>query len=244
MVQSSESLNSEDVAQSLVTPVGNHQAHYLRAGEGQPVVLLHGGASNCQDWLGTMSNLAHAYSLYAPDMLGFGQSSRNGHAYHLSDFTQFTVEFIRTMGLDSPVLVGHSLGGRVCLEVALRHPEMVNKLVLVSTAGFSKLTRLGYFLGTASWATRRVLRRPQPYPKFAWENGEDRNWLCLEDLPSLKIPTLIVWTRHDPYYPLHGAIRAEKLIPASYLQVFGGYGHAPHQNRSDFFSELLLSFLA
>ncbi|MFC1925443.1 alpha/beta fold hydrolase [Chloroflexota bacterium] len=244
MVQSSTSSHTEDVAESLLLQVGDYQAHYLRAGEGPPVVLLHGGASNCSDWLGTIANLSYSYSLYAPDMIGFGQSSRNGRGYNLSDFVEFTLEFIRTLGLDSPVLVGHSLGGRVCLEIALRHPETVSKLVLVSTAGFSRLTRLGYFLGTAYWAMRKTLRLPQPYPRFVWENGEDRDWLCLEGLSSLKTPTLIVWTRHDPYYPLSGALWAEKLIPVSYLEVFGGYGHAPHVKKSDLFSELLLSFVA
>lgn len=162
----------------------------------------------------------------------------------MSDLAEFTLEFIRTLGLDSPVLVGHSLGGRVCLEIALRHPEMVNRLVLVSTAGFSRLSRLGYFLGTAFWAVRGTLRRPQPYPRFQWKDGEDRDWLCLEELPSLNMPTLIVWTRHDPYYPLSGALRAKDLIPKSYLEVFGGYGHAPHVKKSDIFGEILSSFIS
>jgi len=214
------------------------------AGEGPPIVFLHGGASNCRDWLGTMAAISPFYSLYAPDLIGYGMSSGNGSGCYLSDFVEFTEEFIRMLKLDSPVLVGHSLGGRICLDIALRHPDKINRLVLVDSAGFGRLTRLGFFLGTAFWTVRKILRLPQPYPKFLWKEGEDRDWLCLEQLPALNIPTLIVWQQHDPYYPLSGALRAKELIPGSDLEVFGGYGHAPHQKNSDLFSQLLCDFIA
>lgn len=244
MIQGSAALPGEGSPQSRVVDVGEHRAHYLRAGEGPSVVLIHGGASNCRDWLGTMASLSHSCSLYAPDLIGYGLSSGNGSGYYLSDFADFALGFIRALGLDKPVLVGHSLGGRVCLEIALRHPEKVSRLVLVSSAGFGRLTRLGYFLGTATWALRKVMRRPQPYPRFLWKDGEDRDWRCLEELPSLGMPTLIVWSRHDPYYPLNGALRARDLIPKSHLEVLGGYGHTPHVKRGDAFSELLSGFMA
>jgi pimeloyl-ACP methyl ester carboxylesterase len=241
--QSSAALLAQHAIQSLELKVGDHQIHYLRAGDGPPVVLLHGGASDCRDWLGTIAILAHSYSLYAPDLIGFGLSSRDNSGYHLSDFAEFTLGFIQTLGLNSPVLVGHSIGGRVCLEIALRHSEMIRRLVLVNTAGFGRLTHWGIFLGTAIWAMRKILRRPQPYPKFLWKDSEDKDWLCLEELPTLKVPTLIVWNRHDPYHPLGEALRAKELIPDSCLEVFPGYGHAPHVRKSDRFGSLLLSFM-
>jgi pimeloyl-ACP methyl ester carboxylesterase len=240
---SSTGLYARDAIQSLDLNVDDHQIHYLRTGNGPPVILLHGGASDCQDWLGTMAILSDSYSLYAPDLIGFGLSSRNSSGYHLSDFVEFTLRFIQKMGLNSPVLVGHSLGGRVCLEIALRHSEMIRKLVVVDTVGFGRLTRWGLFLGIATWAVRKTLRRPQPYPKFLWKDSEDKDWLCLEELPTLQVPTLIVWNRHDPYHPLGGALKAKELIPESHLECFPGYGHAPHVKRSDRFSSLLRAFM-
>jgi len=67
--------------------------------------------------------------------------------------------------------------------------------------------------------------------------------LCLEELPTLKVPTLVVWNRHDPYYSLGEALRAKKLIPEARLEVFPGYGHAPHVQKRDLFNSLLLSFM-
>ncbi len=241
--QSSAGLHAQDAIQSLEMKVGEHQIHYLRAGNGPPVVLVHGGASDCRDWVETMATLSPSYSLYAPDLIGYGLSSRDNSGYYLSDFVEFTLQFIQTLGLNSYVLVGHSIGGRVCLEIALRHPEIVRQLVLVDTAGFGKLARWGFFLGTTMWALRNILKRPQPYPRFLWQDGEDRDWMCLEELPTLKVPTLIVWSHYDPYHPLSEAIRAKELIPEAYLEVVPGYGHAPHVKRSDHFSNLLLHFM-
>ncbi|MFC1955632.1 alpha/beta fold hydrolase [Chloroflexota bacterium] len=207
------------------------------------MVLLHGGASDSQDWVGTMAALSHRYSLYAPDLIGFGRSDRLKSGYYLSDFVQFTLEFIKKLGLDSPVLVGHSFGGRLCLQVAIRCPEMVRRLVLVDTAGFGKMSRWGGSLSALLWAMRKLFRRSQPYPKFLSEDGEEANWLCFERLSDLTAPTLIVWKRHDPYLPLASARRAEEMIPNARLAILPGYGHAPHKQNEDSFNRLLLDFL-
>ena len=240
---SSTKPTKENSIEGLDVELGDHQAHYLRAGSGSPVVLLHGGASDSREWAETIIALSHCYELYAPDIIGYGLSDGHRNGYYLSDFVRSTLTFIQTLGLDSQVLVGHSLGGRICLEIALRHPEMVRKLVLVDTAGFSKLTRWGIVLGFSAWVMRKVLRRRQPYPRFLKKDGEDKDWLCLEKLPILKVPTLIVWNRYDPYYPLSGALKAKELIPNACLEVFPGCGHAPHVQNRDFFNNLLLSFI-
>jgi pimeloyl-ACP methyl ester carboxylesterase len=176
-------------------------------------------------------------------MLGYGRSERGKEYYYLSDFVRATRELIQKLELSSITLVGHSLGGRVCLEIALLYPDIVTGLVLVDTMGFAKIAWWGSFLGTAAWTVRRILRRPQPYPKLGAEPGEDRNWRCLERLPSLRVPTLLVWNHRDPYFPISGALRARKLIPHSRLEVFPGFGHAPHKQRRESFNNLLLSFL-
>jgi pimeloyl-ACP methyl ester carboxylesterase len=135
------------------------------------------------------------------------------------------------------------LGGRICLEIALRYPERVRRLVLVDAAGFGKLTLLGKILGAAAWGVRKIVGQPQPYPAFLREEGEDGDWMCLDELSALKVPTLIVWNRYDPYYPLTGAFRAVRLIPKARLAVFPGYGHAPHVKERNTFNRLLQSFL-
>ena len=229
---------------SLTIEVNGLTAHYLQAGSGPPVVLVHGGASDSRDWLPAMSALAPAFTLYAPDLPGFGQNERNESGYYLTDFSDFITGFMDALGLEKAALVGHSFGGRVCLEVALRQPERVSRLVLTDAVGLGKLSRFGMLLMTGVWGLRRLLRRPQPYPVFLTRDGEDTNWLCKDDLPHLKAPTLLVWKRGDPYLPASLARRAVGLIPDARLEELPGYGHAPHKQNQEEFSGLLRGFLA
>jgi len=229
--------------ENLNLSVNGHQVHYLKAGSGPPVVLLHGGASDARDWIRTIAALSPYYSLYAPDLIGYGLSDKPKSGYYLSDFVEFMLGFTEVLGLDSSIMVGHSLGGRICLEIALRCPERIHKLVLVDIAGFGRISLLGGVLATAAWGLRKLVRRPQPYPQFLQKDGEDVGWFCLDELPNLTVPTLIVWNRFDPYFPLSLPLRAKELIPGARLEVLPGYGHAPHKQRGESFNGLLLSYL-
>ncbi len=229
--------------EGLKLNVNGHRAHYLKAGGGPPVVLVHGGASDSHDWFDTMTALAHRYTLYAPDLIGFGQSDRNEVGYYLSDFRDFMLDFINALQLEKPALVGHSFGARVCLDVAFQNHELARKLVLVDASGLGKVTRFGSALTTVFWALRKLFRRPQPFPRFLAKEGEDYDQVSIDELAGLTAPTLLVWKRHDPYLPLSIARRAEKLIPGARLEVLPGYGHAPHQQNSQAFNRLLLDFL-
>jgi pimeloyl-ACP methyl ester carboxylesterase len=223
--------------------VGGHHVHYLRTGEGPPVVLLHGGASDGRDWLATMTALADGFSCYAPDIIGFGQSQRHETGYFFSDFSDFVRDFAAALGLDGYCLVGHSFGARVALDTALENPGRVRKLVLIDAANLDKISRLGTALFTFFWALRKLLRKPQPYPRFLVREGEDYNYVSDDTLRQLRTPTLLVWKGRDPYMPVSIARRAERLMPAARLAVFPGYGHAPHKENTESFCHLLREFL-
>ena len=237
--------SSANGVETLTLKVGDDSIFLRKAGEGPPVLLLHGGACDSADWVETMVPLSGSYTFYAPDLVGYGQSDRNRDGYYLSDFTDSTKGLIEALGLDSPlVIVGHSLGGRVALDIALNHPDKVRKLALIDTTGFSRLARWGSFLGTMAYLIRRLLGRPQPYPRFMMENGAVPDWVCLDRLPELKMPILILWNRRDPYYTVKGALRAKELMPQAQLEIMPRYGHAPHRTERDSFNKLLAAFLA
>ena len=234
---------SQTGIESLKLKVNGTEAHYLKAGSGPPLILVHGGASDSRDWLDTMTGLSHRYNLYAPDLIGYGQSDRNKDGYYLTDFSDFTAGFMETLGLEKTTLVGHSFGARVCLEIAFQKPDKVNKLVLIDAAGLGKVSKLGNVVLTGFWLIRKLLRHKQPFPQFLAREGEDLHWLCHSKLPELRIPVLLVWKRYDIYLPLAIARRAEALIPRANLVVLPGYGHAPHGQNRDAFNRLLLDFL-
>jgi pimeloyl-ACP methyl ester carboxylesterase len=231
--------------ETLTVKVGDDNIFLRKAGKGPPVLLLHGGACDSSDWVETMVPLSGSYTFYAPDLLGYGLSDRNRDGYYLSDFANSTKGLLEALHLDYPVvIVGHSLGGRVALELALNGADKVRKLVLIDTTGFSRLARWGTFLGTMAYWMRKLMGRPQPYPRFMMENGAMPDWICLERLPELKMPTLIVWNRRDPYYTVKGALKAKELMPQAQLEIMPRYGHAPHRTGRDSFNHLLAAFLA
>lgn len=236
---------ANSVIENLELKVGKRQAHYLKAGSGPPVVLIHGGASDSNDWIETITPLSQSYTFYAPDMLGYGLTERDKPGYYLSEFVDFILDFIKTVGLDSDTisLVGHSLGGRICLDIALQHPEKVRRLVLIDSVGFARLARWGTFLGAAAFFIRRALGKRQPYPRFLIKDGEDKDWRCLDKLKTLKVPTLVIWSSRDPYYPLKEALQAKRFMPEARFEIFPGYGHAPHAKNRDYFNNLLLNYL-
>jgi pimeloyl-ACP methyl ester carboxylesterase len=230
--------------ESLRLEVNGRRIHYRKAGNGPPVVLVHGGASDSREWLDTMTTLADRFTLYAPDLIGFGQSDRDEQGYYLADFSDFLVGFMDVLQIRHPVLVGHSFGARVCLDVARFDPAKIHKLVIIDASGLGKMSPLGSVLFTMFWALRKVLGRPQPFPRFLAKEGDNYNRVGDEALMSLKIPTLLIWKSFDPYMPLALARRAQKLIPGARLAVIAGYGHAPHQqkNHQDF-QRILVDFL-
>jgi pimeloyl-ACP methyl ester carboxylesterase len=229
--------------ESRVLAINGRRMHYLKAGSGPPVVLLHGGASDSRDWVGTMAALAHRFTLYAPDFIGFGRSERKVAGYYLADFIEFIEEFVKTLGLDNPAMVGHSFGGRVGISVVVRERVKIRKLVLVDASGLGRMSGFGNALFTMFWAIRRLRRRPQPFPRFLAKEGEDYNRVGDDALRRLGVSTLLIWKRRDPYFPVSLARRAVKLIPKARLEVFPGYGHAPATQNSEAFNRRLLEFL-
>ncbi len=228
---------------SLWTEASGHRVHYLRSGSGPAVLLLHGGASDSRDWLPTMAALSGRYTFYAPDIIGFGQSQRRESGYYLDEFTDFVVDLIDRLGLERPAVAGHSFGARVGLDVALLHPEKISTLVMVDAAGLGQVSRMGSFLLTGLGRLKQVLHLRQPYPRFLTREYDDPSWACLEELPTMKTPTLIIWKHHDPYLPVANGRQAARLIPGARLEVLPGWGHAPHKQETAVFVKLLADFL-
>ena len=103
---------------------------YLEAGEGPPVILLHGlGATNAS-LLPTIMELAPDHRVVAPDLPGFGSSSKPIRTYNAEFFATWLSEFMERLGIERAHLIGNSMGGRIAIEMGLRHPEKVDHLCL------------------------------------------------------------------------------------------------------------------
>jgi len=124
-------------------------AYSVEKGEGAPVILVHGLAASLYDWEMLMPDLAAAgYHSYALDLLGHGDSPKpQERSYKLKWVLRHLERWIDSLALtEPPVIIGHSLGGYLTLRYALRHPNRVRALVLVSP--FYRLDQLPYILRT------------------------------------------------------------------------------------------------
>lgn len=108
-------------------------------GSGDPVVLIHGsgpGVSAWANWRLTLPVLSERYRVLAPDVLGFGYTERpHRPTYDLDTWTGHLVGFLDALGLERVSVVGNSFGGALALSLATRHPERVDRLVLMGSVG-------------------------------------------------------------------------------------------------------------
>jgi pimeloyl-ACP methyl ester carboxylesterase len=108
---------------------------YLAAGEGPPLVLLHGAGDNSLDWRWVLPALARKHRVYAPDLPGSPDSARPAADYSPAFFERFVASYVDALGIGRATFVGNSLGGLVAFRLALSEPTRVTALVLVDSAG-------------------------------------------------------------------------------------------------------------
>src|SRR4051794_10273723 len=112
-----------------------HSVSYRIAGEGPPILLIHGVAGSSQQWEPVMRLLARDFTVLAPDLLGHGRSAKPRGDYSLGAYAAGLRDLIVALGIDDATVVGHSLGGGIALQFAYQFPERTSRLVLVSSGG-------------------------------------------------------------------------------------------------------------
>ncbi|VWX55153.1 alpha/beta fold hydrolase [Novosphingobium sp. 9U] len=117
------------------------RTHYLEAGEGPPLVLVHGGGAGADSWGNWKDCFAHFaphFRVIAPDMIGFGKTDKpspESYVYDQPGRNRHMADFLDAMGLTGVAIVGNSMGGATAIGVALDRPELLSALVLMGSAG-------------------------------------------------------------------------------------------------------------
>jgi pimeloyl-ACP methyl ester carboxylesterase len=129
-------------AQESIEPVAkdvtvfSYRMHYLEAGRGEPLILLHGSGGEGARWMPQIKGLSSAFRVIAIDHIGFGQSDKPLTVYHSGVFASFLAGFMKAISVPRASLMGQSLGAAVALDFTVHHPDMVQRLVLVDGGGF------------------------------------------------------------------------------------------------------------
>jgi pimeloyl-ACP methyl ester carboxylesterase len=249
--------------------VGNLNICHFTGGQGDPLVIIHGGGDGARAWLKNAEQLSRYYTVYLPDLPGFGRSQSANGRFYLPEYVAFIEDFSSAVGLDSFYLIGHSIGGGIALHYALKSPQKVKGLVLVSSwclgieaALWVRLLSqpaLCRSLGEAGitvlkgvkWLARQFyapFRFANPITRVKMDIGKTMvtfggQTVVLRDrLCELTMPTIVVWGAGDNVVPAAHAYAAAELIPDCELHVFQGCGHNVYRQRMEEFSQLLSRF--
>ena len=117
--------------------VFGQKIHYLEAGSGPDVILLHGLGADSTNWAMNTAVLAKNFHVFVPDQIGFGESDKPMINYRVGTLVDFLDGFYKKVGITKATVVGNSLGGWTAMAFTLAHPDKVERMVLVDSAGYS-----------------------------------------------------------------------------------------------------------
>jgi pimeloyl-ACP methyl ester carboxylesterase len=227
-----------------------------RSGTSGPFVLfLHGTGGSGKAWYHQLRRLAPDYRAIALDLPGYGHSELTEGVTSVDDYAPFVIRCLDALGVDRAVVVGNSMGGRVCLQLALDHPERVQGLVLVDSSGIRVpgVPMLSPADVGAEEFARALFFRPAmssvPAGRPAWLDTMERltqrplRGDLGDRLGEIAVPTLILWGQHDRVIPPAYAEALHRGIRGSQLVWIARAGHVPMLERPGEVNEALAGFL-
>jgi pimeloyl-ACP methyl ester carboxylesterase len=250
--------------------VRGYDIRYYTGGCGDPLIVIHGGGGDASSWLQNIQELSAHYTVYAPDLPGYGGSQALDGEYHIPELTRFIDDFSDSLGLESFYLVGHSLGGGVALNYALQFPKRIKKLVLVSSlclgkeiAFWVRILSLPAILRTVGAITMAAFRGLKWIVKKLWKGMEfvipfspasitiggsvttfkEQTLVLAHRFSEVGAPTLVVWGARDGVVPVRHAYVAAEAIPGCQLKIFEKRGHNVHRDEITEFSQVVKGFL-
>lgn len=235
------------------------RAYYDHAGSGAPLVMVHGASQDSLSWQYVLDDFAQMYSVYALDLPGHGKSGMPAAGPHnqTPDNAHYVLQVIEALGLQEPVLMGHSMGGGVVAQAAVFSPERIKGLVLVDGASVNVVQSSGYNpkildmarINPGQWfeVTFRTLMGSQTHAARADEIVADARRcnpavafadICAfggfrmeQILSGIHCPVVIVEGQEDWSVPPESARKVESILRSRNVPVeyleWPGVGHFP-----------------
>jgi pyruvate dehydrogenase E2 component (dihydrolipoamide acetyltransferase) len=184
VVPSSSDDGEDDEPTYSVAQTSSGRLQYVtRAGEGDPIVFLHGFGGDLNNWLFNIDVVRRFGPVYALDLPGHGGSTKTLVDPSLGGLAAAVEQFIDLLQLRSANLVGHSMGGAVAAMIALRRRSLVRSLTLISPAGLGEEINAGYINGFVAAETRRDLK---PVLQHLFANPDLISRSMIDDLLKYK----------------------------------------------------------
>src|SRR5437588_8403013 len=244
--------------------------YYEIHGTGKPLIMLHGGFWTFEMFAALSPALTEKYQVIGVDLYGHGRTALTDRPLRFEHMADDIAGLIDHLGLEKVDLLGYSLGGAAALQTAIRHPERINKLIVISTpfkrTGWHPQMQTGmaslapeFFLGTPIYeAYRSVAPKPEDFARFVttMKEGMSQDYDWTEPVSALRAPTLIIAGDSDGLPPSHAVEfftllgsglkdagwNGEHLIP-SQLAILPGATHYTIVFRADLLLPVLSPFL-
>ena len=261
---------------------GNTRTRYLSSGsEDKPLLLfLHGTGGHAEAYSRNLAAHGEHFWTFAIDMLGHGWSDKPLIDYEIPAYADHVVRVLESLGRDKAYVSGESLGGWVATYLAIHRPELLERLVLNTSGGWTAhpdvmqkikmlsmqavedpsherlQARLEFLMFDKTQVNddlvtaRRTIYQQPGYVEIT------RRILCLQEMPirrrnmftkeqynSIKTPTLVLWTSHDPTASVAEGRELAGMIPGSRFTVMQDCGHWPQFEAAPEFNRIHLDFL-
>jgi long-chain acyl-CoA synthetase len=209
-------------------------------GASKTLMFVHGYAGCAETWEYQINHFMHEHRVVIPDLRGHGQSDAPFTEYTMRELVSDLNTIIEELKFpEKLVLIGHSFGGSICVEYAVAHPERLEKLILISTAGEHPLP------GVVSIISRIPTAAFQPWWRFRprW-NAEPHvmkrmmlnnmlKWKGWRQLQKIVTPTLIITGARDRYFPRWVFDDVPKMVSGAEVVDIGASKHKVQLERHD-----------
>jgi pimeloyl-ACP methyl ester carboxylesterase len=249
-------------------PVNGLKMYYEIHGTGRPLVLIHGAFMTVEAWGDVLTELAKTRRVIALELQGHGRTADIDRPFSYEQFADDVAALMRRIGIDKADVLGYSLGGGVALQAAIRHPEMIDKLVVISgtyrtdgwypevMATIAKMTPDDFTGTPIRDGYNKVAPHPEAFPALVGriKAAEAKVYAWPPDaIRAIASPALIVLGDSDGVRPEH-ALEMFRLLgggvfgdiagmPKSQLAVLPGTHHFGVMYRSAWLVPMIRDFL-
>jgi len=248
--------------------IGKMNMYYEESGCGLPLILIHGGTAVSGMWKDIVPLLSKHYRVITPDSRGHGKTDNPTKTMTYPLLADDIASFIKTLNLKKPFICGHSDGGQIALELAMRYVGLCSALVIASAyyvmpEQFADSLKKFGFLSKGKVDLQYIRKKKSNNVKF-WkevhiDNKNPNKWIELlqqisemwwtpfqynsEDFNKIKDPTLILTGDRDEYIPVEQALHMYNSIKNSELAVLPGTSHVSFFDEPELFTKAVLNFL-
>ena len=209
------------------------QLHYVEQGQGKPLILLHGNGESCDYFEHQIPYFSSDYHVIAVDTRGHGKSPRGEKPFTIRQFAEDLHDFMDEKGIEKAILLGFSDGGNIAMELALRHPERVEKLILNGANLFPSGVKPLY-----QWPIEIGYRIAKMFAKKSEKANQNAEMLGLmvnephiepSELAVLTMPVLVVAGTKDMIKEKHTRL-IYKSLPNAQLSILQGDHFVANKN--------------